>query len=86
MRKRLWQWFKSVGSTLAFVWVFTNGVAQATVVPSESMLPTILVGDHFFLDKIAFPANYRKRFRNICRFAQSSAAKSSRCGRLRIRK
>ena len=58
MRKRLWQWFKSVGSTLAFVWVFTHGVAQATVVPSESMLPTILVGDHFFLDKIAFPANY----------------------------
>ena len=58
MKKRLWQWFKSVGSTVAFVWVFTHGVAQATVVPSESMTPTILVGDHFFLDKVAFPANY----------------------------
>jgi len=58
MKKKVWQWFKSIGSTLAFVWVFTHGVAQATVVPTESMNPTILVGDHFFLDKVAFPANY----------------------------
>src|SRR5437867_1146337 len=58
MKKQIWQWFKSIGSTLAFVWVFTQGVAQATVVPTESMTPTILVGDHFFLDKVAFPANY----------------------------
>jgi signal peptidase I len=58
MKKRVWQWFKSVGSTVAFVWVFTHGVAQATVVPSESMMPTILVGDHFFIDKVGFPGNY----------------------------
>jgi signal peptidase I len=58
MKNRIWQSFKSIGSTLAFVWVFTHGVAQATVVPSESMSPTILVGDHFFLDKLGFPANY----------------------------
>ena len=58
MKTRIWQWFKSVGSTVAFVWVFTHGVAQATVVPTESMTPAILAGDHFFLDKIAFPANY----------------------------
>jgi len=58
MKSRMWQWLKSFGSTLAFAWLFTHGVAQATVVPSESMSPTILVGDHFFLDKVAFPANY----------------------------
>ncbi|HEY2380163.1 MAG TPA: signal peptidase I [Terriglobia bacterium] len=58
MNKRIWDSVKSIGSTLVFVWVFTQGVAQATVVPSESMTPTILVGDHFFLDKVAFPANY----------------------------
>ena len=58
MKSRIWSWIKSFGSTLAFVWVFTHGVAQATVVPTESMTPTILVGDHFFLDKVAFPANY----------------------------
>jgi signal peptidase I len=60
MKARVWQWTKSFGSTLVFAWVFTHGVAQATVVPTESMSPTILVGDHFFLDKVAFPANYPK--------------------------
>src|SRR5262245_54040079 len=58
LKTRIWQWIKSYGSTAAFVWVFTHGVAQATVVPTESMSPTILVGDHFFLDKVGFPANY----------------------------
>jgi signal peptidase I len=58
MKARIWEWTKSVGSTIVFVWIFTHGVAQATVVPTESMTPTILVGDHFFLDKLAFPANY----------------------------
>jgi signal peptidase I len=63
MRARIWQWTKSLGSTIVFVWVFTQGVAQATVVPTESMMPTILVGDHFFLDKVAFPANYPEALR-----------------------
>jgi len=58
MKARIWESMKSFGSILVFVWVFTHGVAQATVVPTESMTPTILVGDHFFLDKVAFPANY----------------------------
>src|SRR5258705_12099220 len=58
MKKRIWELIKTYGSTVLFVWIFTHGVAQATVVPSGSMSPTILVGDHFFLDKVAFPANY----------------------------
>src|SRR6476660_1896069 len=57
---KLWSGFKSIASTLVFVWLITHHLAQATVVPSESMSPTILVGDHFFLDKVAFPANYPK--------------------------
>jgi signal peptidase I len=58
MNTRIWQWIKSFAPTIIFVWIFTHGVAQATVVPTESMTPTILVGDHFFLDKVAFPGNY----------------------------
>jgi signal peptidase I len=57
-KKRFWANTKSLLSTLVFVWLFTQHIAQATVVPSESMSPTILVGDHFMLDKAAFPANY----------------------------
>jgi len=52
------EFVESLGFTLVFVWLFTNHIAQATEVPTESMKPTILAGDHFFLDKVAFPANY----------------------------
>jgi signal peptidase I len=57
-KRRIWIHFKSVASTLVFVWLFTNHIAQASVVPTESMVPTILAGDHFLLDKVAFPGNY----------------------------
>ena len=52
------EWVESLSFTIIFVLVFTNYIAQATQVPTESMKPTILVGDHFFLDKVVFPANY----------------------------
>src|SRR5436309_9364205 len=52
------EWAESLTFTIIFVLIFTNYVAQATQVPTESMKPTILVGDHFFLDKVAFPANF----------------------------
>src|SRR5215470_3950488 len=52
------EWAESLAFTIVFVLIFTSYVAQATQVPTESMKPTILVGDHFFLDKVAFPANY----------------------------
>jgi signal peptidase I len=52
------EWVESLAFTILFVLVFTSYIAQATQVPTESMKPTILVGDHFFLDKLAFPANY----------------------------
>src|SRR5215472_871508 len=52
------EWAESLTFTIIFVLIFTNYIAQATQVPTESMKPTILVGDHFFLDKIAFPANF----------------------------
>ncbi len=54
------EWIESLAFTVLFVLIFTRFVAQATQVPTESMKPTIMVGDHFFLDKIAFLANYPK--------------------------
>ncbi|MEW5975108.1 MAG: signal peptidase I [Acidobacteriota bacterium] len=57
-KSALREWTESLVFSLIFVFFFTNFVAQATQVPTESMKPTILVGDHFFLDKFAFPANY----------------------------
>jgi signal peptidase I len=57
-KSRLREWVESLAFTIAFVLVFTRFIAQATQVPTESMKPTIMVGDHFFLDKLAFPGNY----------------------------
>src|SRR5215471_9716548 len=57
-KSKLRESLESLAFTLVFVWLFTNHIAQATEVPTESMKPTILAGDHFFLDKVAFPANY----------------------------
>jgi signal peptidase I len=54
----IWNKARSILTTLLFVWLITHHIAQATVVPTESMTPTILVGDHFILDKVAFSANY----------------------------
>src|SRR5689334_2863994 len=52
------EWIEILTFTIIYVLVFTSYVAQATQLPTESMKPTILVGDHFFLDKVAFPPNY----------------------------
>ena len=57
-KSQLREWIESLAFTVLFVLIFTRFVAQATQVPTESMKPAIMVGDHFFLDKLAFPANY----------------------------
>src|ERR1700745_4366788 len=59
------EWAESLTFTIIFVLIFTNYIAQATQVPTESMKPTILVGDHFFLDKLTFPANYPEPLRKL---------------------
>jgi len=59
------EWSESLVGTVIFVLAFTTLIAQATQVPTESMKPTILVGDHFFLDKVAFPGNYPKPLRPL---------------------
>ena len=58
------EWTESLLSTIVFVIIFTSFVAQATQVPTASMVPTIFVGDHFFLDKIAFPGNFPQAVRD----------------------
>lgn len=59
------EWVESLVGTIVFVLAFTTLIAQATQVPTESMKPTILVGDHFFLDKVLFPGNYPERLQHF---------------------
>lgn len=64
-RGSLREWIESLAFTVLFVLVFTSYIAQATQVPTESMKPTIMVGDHFFLDKLGFRANYPEFIRRF---------------------
>ena len=57
------EWCESLAFTIVFILIFTSCIAQATQVPTESMKPTIMVGDHFFIDKVAFPGNFPDSFR-----------------------
>ncbi len=62
-KSQIREWIESLAFTVLFVLIFTRFIAQATQVPTESMKPTIMVGDHFFLDKLVFPANYPTQVR-----------------------
>ena len=64
-KNQLREWVESLIGTVVFVIAFTTLIAQATQVPTPSMEPTIHVGDHFFLDKIAFPGNYPVPMRKL---------------------
>ena len=48
------QYTESVGIALILAIVMRSSFVQAYVIPSGSMEPTILVGDHIFVNKLAY--------------------------------
>lgn len=53
--KRLWiSWIKPIGAAVLVVMTFRSAVADWNDVPSQSMEPTILVGDRIFVNKLAY--------------------------------
>ena len=48
------QYAESVGIALILAIVMRSSFVQAYVIPSGSMEPTILVGDHIFVNKLAY--------------------------------
>ena len=61
------QYTESIGLALILAIVMRSSFVQAYVIPSGSMEPTILVGDHIFVNKVAYglqnPRNDRGRSR-----------------------
>lgn len=52
---KLWQgWIKPIGMAVVVVMTFRSAVADWNDVPSQSMEPTILVGDRIFVNKLAY--------------------------------
>jgi len=53
--RRVWQsWIKPVGIAVLTVVTFRSAVADWNDVPSQSMEPTILIGDRIFVNKLAY--------------------------------
>jgi len=53
--RRVWQtWVKPVGIAVLTVVTFRSAVADWNDVPSQSMEPTILIGDRIFVNKLAY--------------------------------
>ena len=48
------QYTESIGLALILAIVMRSSFVQAYVIPSGSMEPTILVGDHIFVNKVAY--------------------------------
>lgn len=47
-------WIAAFGSAMIWVLVINQYAFQAYAIPSPSMEPTLLVGDHLFVDKLSF--------------------------------
>lgn len=57
----LLDWVKTIILAIVLSFVFRTYVAEARWIPSESMMPTLKVGDHLIVDKIAYKIEGIKR-------------------------
>lgn len=52
--RRLWETFKSLAGTIALFLVLRAFLVEAYRIPTGSMVPTLLVGDWLFVNKLAY--------------------------------
>ena len=50
----LLDWAEAIGSAILIVLVINQFLLQAYRIPSESMVPTLLVGDRIFVNKVIY--------------------------------
>jgi signal peptidase I len=53
-KKWLWENVVSLGTALLLVFIIRSSIIEAFKIPSGSMIPTLLVGDHIFVNKFAY--------------------------------
>jgi signal peptidase I len=53
-RKWIWENVVSLGTALLLVFIIRSSIIEAFKIPSGSMIPTLLVGDHIFVNKFAY--------------------------------
>lgn len=53
-KQALWENISSLGLAFLVVFMIRSSVIEAFKIPSGSMIPTLLVGDHIFINKFAY--------------------------------
>jgi signal peptidase I len=52
--RRVWEWTKSIAGTVAIFLLLRTFLVEAYRIPSGSMIPTMLVGDWLFVNKLVY--------------------------------
>jgi len=53
-QSKLWEYTKAIGTALIFALIIRTYIVQAFKIPSGSMIPTLLVGDHILVNKFIY--------------------------------
>ncbi|MGD0283697.1 MAG: signal peptidase I [Dissulfurispiraceae bacterium] len=53
-QNKVWEYAKAVGTALIFALIIRTYIVQAFKIPSGSMIPTLLIGDHLLVNKFIY--------------------------------
>jgi signal peptidase I len=53
-QNKVWEYVKAIGTALIFALIIRTYIVQAFKIPSGSMIPTLLIGDHILVNKFIY--------------------------------
>ncbi len=53
-QNKVWEYAKAIGTALIFALIIRTYIVQAFKIPSGSMIPTLLIGDHLLVNKFIY--------------------------------
>jgi len=65
---KIWEYVKAIGTALILALIIRTFAVQAFKIPSGSMIPTLLVGDHLLVNKIVYGTPVDIPFTNVTLF------------------